>query len=458
MGMKKVRKITEREIMEIVNTLLEQDDDKNVVRLSPEEVVQFFRDTQGEDFTKIPKFRNKKIIVTGDLNLRNMPVKTLGGISYIDGNLDITNTNIKSLVATQVKGRVSDWGTPVAKARIAAERAKEKADADARRDDNEWDIELYPDDKETIMANVLWEWLVNSGEVDVMTPEEKVELAEMEAKLKELNNRYESEEDSEVYDKIYDEISDLEEKIEELKEGKGDMYNLSPAGRYYSLYTFRVVGIDDVKYDNEWSVGTYDDAEKSALEYYENLVDDLGLEGLSEYIIEDNLDTDMVEEMMRESYEEWVRDSPESYFDESDFDNSDIEDRISELEDEVNEMESQLLDIEDSDSEEYDNLQNEIDEKNKQIEELEDSKITEPTDEMIDEKVNEIVDEEMRDPLAWLKGLGYGKETLKRYVDMGKVAEDIMRSDGIGGMNSYDSDYDTTEFNDETYVVMQTNG
>lgn len=458
MGMKKVKKITEREIMEIVSTLLEQDDDKNVVRISPEEVVQLYRDTEGEDFTKIPKFRNKKIIVTGNLNLRSMPVKTLGGISYIDGSLDISHTKIKSLGTTQVKGYVSDWGTPLYAAKIAAERAKEKSDADARRDDNEWDIELYPDDKETIMANVLWEWLVNSGEVDVMTPEEKVELAEMEAKLNELNNRYESEEDSEVYDKIYDEISDLEEKIEEFKEGKGDMYNLSPAGRYYGLYTFRVVGIDDVEYNNEWSVGTYDDAEEGAIEYYKNLVDELGLDGLSEHLIEDNLDTDAVEDMMRESYEEWVRDSPDSYFDESDFDNSDIEDRISELEDEVNEMESQLLDIEDSDSEEYNNLQNEIDEKNKQIEELEDRKITEPTDEMIEEKVDELVDDGMRDPLGWLKDLGYDKNSLKHYVDMDKVAEDIMRSDGIGGMNSYDSDYDTTEFNGETYVVMQTNG
>jgi vacuolar-type H+-ATPase subunit I/STV1 len=134
------------------------------------------------------------------------------------------------------------------------------------------------------------------------------------------------------------------------------------------------------------------------------------------------------------------------------------ESQISNLEDEVSEMEEQLRDIEDSDSDEYSELQELIDEKNEQIEKLEESKITEPTEEMIEEKINDLVDDAKQNPLNWLEDLGYSNTDLKDWVDYDSLAEGLRDSDGIGGMNGFNSDYDTTDFNGETYVVMQTNG
>ena len=75
MGMKRLIKITERDIIDVVKTLLEQESEDNYVRITPQEVVQYFKDFEYEDFTKIRKFRNKKIIVTGNLDLRSMPIK-----------------------------------------------------------------------------------------------------------------------------------------------------------------------------------------------------------------------------------------------------------------------------------------------------------------------------------------------------------------------------------------------
>lgn len=458
MVMKKIKKITETELMEIVSTLLEQDSKEDIIYLDPKEVKKYYEDLDYEDFTRLKKFRDKKIYVNGDLDLRNKPIKTLGGISFISGNLDITYTQIKNLDNTTVKGRVSDWGTPIEKARIAAERAAERAEADSRRDDGYWDLTKYPDDKETIMANVLWDYLVSHhGEVNTLTPENKVELKVLEEKLNELNNRYEQETESEIYNELYDEIQKVEEEIEDIKENTGDVYNLSPAHNFYGLLTFRVLGLD-VPYQDEWSVGTYDQAEESALHHYKNLIDDIGIEGFNKSFIEENIDVDKVQEQAEQMYEDWVRQEPDSYFRDSDFDNSEIEDQISKLEDEVSDMEEQLRDIEDSDSDEYNELQELIDEKNEQIEKLENSKITEPTEEMIEEKVKELVDEATANPLNWLKDLGYSDTDLKHYVDYDSLAESVRDSDGIGGMNGYNGDYDTIEFNGETYVVMQTNG
>jgi len=77
---------------------------------------------------------------------------------------------------------------------------------------------------------------------------------------------------------------------------------------------------------------------------------------------------------------------------------------------------------------------------------------------MIEEKVRELVEDATDNPLDWLINLGYSDTDLKDFVDYDSLAEDLRDSDGIGGMNGYNGDYDTTEFNGKTYVVMQTNG
>ena len=139
-------------------------------------------------------------------------------------------------------------------------------------------------------------------------------------------------------------------------------------------------------------------------------------------------------------------------------DNSAIEQQISDLEDEVYDLEAELRTIEDSDSDEYNQLQELIDSKNEQIEKLEDSKMTEPTEEMIEDKVRELVDDALRDPYDYLKNMGFDSRSIFDFVDKEKMADDLSSSEGLGSMNNYNSDYDTFEFNDKDYVVMQTNG
>ena len=456
MGMKRLIKITERDIIDVVKTLLEQESEDNYVRITPQEVVQYFKDFEYEDFTKIRKFRNKKIIVTGNLDLRSMPITSLGGITKVEGDLDISYTKINDIDNVEVTGRVSDWESGVYKKRIARERAQEKAVADTRRDDGAWDM-TKKDDNYTILANALWSFLVRTDEVHELTEDDKEQIAQLEAELVELNKKYDESDSVEEGEEIYDKITEIEEKIEEIKEDKGDVYNLSPAGSHYGFETFRVLGLD-VSYNDEWSIATEDEADKSLKEYWENYIDDMGAEGFREDYIRWHIDEDKVRELAESDYDYIVREEPDSYFSEDDFDNSAIEQQISDLEDEVYDLEAELRTIEDSDSDEYNQLQELIDSKNEQIEKLEDSKMTEPTEEMIEDKVRELVDDALRDPYDYLKNMGFDSRSIFDFVDKEKMADDLSSSEGLGSMNPYNNDYDTFEFNGEEYVIMQTNG
>ena len=76
---------------------------------------------------------------------------------------------------------------------------------------------------------------------------------------------------------------------------------------------------------------------------------------------------------------------------------------------------------------------------------------------MIDEKVEYYV--RRRDPKDWLEELGMD---LKEYVDIKGVAKDIVDSDGIGTLSSYDGGYDeetvtTADGKKHSFVILRMN-
>jgi hypothetical protein len=105
--------------------------------------------------------------------------------------------------------------------------------------------------------------------------------------LEELKNLYNPTE-VDTQDYIYDEMSDLEDEIEELKEKYGDVYYIIPTNYkpYGTLYSFEVIGLRG----EEYMVGTYDDMYDAAIENTEQLLDDVGLDGISQSLIESNID------------------------------------------------------------------------------------------------------------------------------------------------------------------------
>ena len=181
---------------------------------------------------------------------------------------------------------------------------------------------------------------------------------------------------------------------------------------------------------------------------------DVGLDGISQSLIESNLDEYSIREYIEEFYESDIRDYPEGYFRQDDYElTNEQEERKEELENYINQMEDlktekeeEQLNLEDSYSDEYYQLEKEIDEINENIEKAQDEFDSiepddEPTEEMIEEKVSQNVRRAMKDPVRWLRDMNMDYD-INYYVNVRGVAEDIVEHDGIGTISSYDGSYD----------------
>ena len=461
--------LNEEQFRRLVKLLKEQNEDDEYYRMTPDEYVDLITSASfNPRATMIKKFKGKPLYITGNLNLSGMKeLSKLGNVAYIDGNLDISSTNIASLGDVKVKGGVNDFRTPIEAKRIRQEELKKLDEAESRREDNDWDLNNPNIDEEGLAANALFYHLVGEGDLDEMDNETKELINNKLERIEELIQQGGGlESDSEERDELYEEIDRIEDEIEELQENYADVYYIIPTNYkpYGTLYNFEVTGLRN----QEYMVGTYDDMYEAAIENTEQLLDDIGLDGLSSWLIEGNLDKEQIRSEMEEFYEDDIRESPESYFDSDDYELTDeqeerkeqLENYINEMEDLKTEKEEELENTEDEDI--IADLEREIEEIEENIEKAQDEFDSiepddEPTEEMIENMVRKMV--RGTDEVDWLKELG---RDLKEYVDLRKVAEDIVDSDGIGTISSYDGSYDDVYITGPNgirynFVVIRTN-
>ena len=279
----------------------------------------------------------------------------------------------------------------------------------------------------------------------------------MRRKLQDLEQEYDNLDDNdERVSELQDAIDETDIEIEELEENDVDVYMMYPQPRYthYGLQQFEVL-IPGFK-DREYTVGTDEEMDAAALQYAKSYVDDIGADGFSESFIEDYLDVDAIVSMAEDDYEYQVRDYPDSYFNDDDYELSpEQEQRIEQLESQIEDLEQQQFEL-DSDDDNYyeyeEDIQNQIDALQEELDSIEVD--TEPTEDMIENKVAELVRDVRRDPLDYLKNYGLD---IKEYIDEDELAQGLVDSDGWGIMNSYDGQYDTEEVNGVTYYIMRTN-
>jgi hypothetical protein len=180
----------------------------------------------------------------------------------------------------------------------------------------------------------------------------------------------------------------------------------------------------------------------SAYEKIDELIDDIGIKGFNSSFVEDYIDIEELKETFRDDEENNVRENLEDFFDEEDFEYSDpaVQERIDEIE----------LFLEDSEID-----QEKEDELNEELDELRDSDKTVPEN-LIEEKVEDLINDLVDDPATVIENYGLN---IENYIDIKGFKEGLVETDGIGHtLNSYDGDYDTIEFNDETYYILQTEG
>jgi len=448
--------LTNKDLHQIVKQIKEQVEG-DYYKISPEEYIQLMSlgSYHGKAITKMRKFQGKPLWITGDLKLSNTPTDSLGNVGYVDGSLNIANTKVSSIEGTNVKGWVADSNSPRERIREKQELNAKLAQQDILRDNNEWDFKNGDETGEK--AQALFENLINNGEIDLLSDEDKEKLTILRRKLQDLEQEYEGLDDNDerAYE-LQETIDETQSEIDELEENDADVYMMYPNSRYthYGLTQFEVL-IPGFK-NNEYTVGTEEEMDDAALQYAKNYVDDVGADGFNESFIEDYLDVDAIVNMAEEDYDYQVRDYPDSYFSDSDYELTyEQEQRIEQLESQIEDLEQQKLEL-DSDDENYYDYEEDLDNQIEALqEELDSIEVdTEPTEEMIENKVNELVRDVRRDPLDYLKNYGLD---IKEYIDEDALAQGLVDSDGWGVMNSYDGQYDSEEVNGVTYYIMRTN-
>jgi hypothetical protein len=448
--------LTESELHKVVRRIIEQTEDE-YYKISPEEYIELMRygSYHGKAITKMKKFQGKPLWITGDLNLNDTPTDSLGNVGYIEGSLNISRTNVSSIEGVKVKGYVSDYNSPRERIREKQELNAKLGEQESLRDSDEWALEQGDETGEK--AHALFDNLVNNGEIDPLSEDDKEKLIVLRRKLQDLEREYEELDDNDdrVND-VQEAIDETQSEIEELEENDIDVYMMYPHPRYshYGLQQFEVL-IPGFK-DREYTVGTEEEMDAAALQYAKSYIDDAGVEGFSESFIEDYLDVDAIVNMAEEDYDYQVRENPESYFSDDDYElTSEQEERIEQLESQIADFEQEQNEL-DTDREDYDELyedfQNHIDALQEELDSIEVD--TEPTEEMIENKVYELVRDVRRDPLDYLKDYGYN---ITEYIDEDALAQGLVDSDGWGVMNSYDGQYDSEDVNGIRYYIMRTN-
>jgi predicted nuclease with TOPRIM domain len=402
--------------------------------------------------SRLPKFKGKKIIINGDLDLSDYPeTKNLGPIVKVTGRLDISGTEIESVEGVEVTGYVNDWNSKRWRIKKARENAKILAIAQGRRESGEW-ADL--DTPYNARANALFEYL--KGRDDLQDrPEnlqEKIdELEDRKSQLEESQAQFND--NSEEYDRLQGEIDAVDSEIEELNDGKfGDVYDLIPDGENYRLVAFKSKLPESE--DEEYFLGTQGEVDRAFEKYWEEYIDENGTEGFSKWLIEDNLDMDRLRSDIEDTYENDIRDNPDAYLSDGDKELSrSQEEEIQRLEREKDELEVRLTDLE-SEDDAYDEINDRIQEIETEIDEINDSPEGEYKEEAIEEKISDTVDYYVDNYKEYLSNMGSDTDD---YLDKSALVQYLINNEDYGQLSGYDNSYDTIRFNGRDYYIFRQN-
>jgi hypothetical protein len=429
-----------------------------------------------------------ELIVTGDLNVRSSGIVNFDGVT--------------------VGGSLNYYDTPYYQ---ELERKKERAlrlEAEGRREEGVWNLDNPDIDDEGLMANAVFEYMSQQGDIGYLSDSEREDLKEFERLMEELEEKIDNEEDPDVLDELDMERSDLQDDIDSLKRNDNDVYDLIPHGTHYELHSFRSVH-DDVS-GNVYAVGTESEADDSVEQYYEEMVNDLS--NFDKNTLSYHIDGDEVAEYYEDMIREWVTDDPTNYGISRETSNS--QDREIErlqnqkrsleietylikcgarsplTEEEVesvkyfkfNDYMDNILIVEwsenkwqiyqngkkvdevyyedddedgehESDNESRsDEIESEIEDIDVEIQDIKDDPDGDLNDDEVEEAVEDKLQEIKDDPASWLNDMG---DDFNNFVDKGSLLRDLVDEADYSVINGYDGNYDTVSVNDSTFVVMR---
>ena len=396
------------------NYIVEQDE--NLVSVSPEDYLELLENVGGiaERISKLKPYRGKGIVITGPINITNYKnIGPLTGVVRVMGRLDISHTNISNLNGITVDGYVSDYGSSMWKIKKQQELNEKFSDLDEKRREDEWNVENQNDESERTEA--VYKYLNQHGDVDMVEDDEGNEVPE-------------------------------------------DKYYINPNGRATYGYgkQYEWLGGGNGFNPNEYDVYTEDEADSAARLYVENLVDDSGMDAFSSWAFNDALNDRQWYDWLYDYYDDYIRSSPEDFDIPLELSNQQMT-QVQQLQSNIDSL-NKRLESEDLPDEKYEEIEIKIEGLEEIIQEINDDPQGEYDESSIENEITGRVDEYKDDIFGFIEHYGSDKDFIMDFIDLDKLTEIVVSSDGYGSMlNSYDGDYDTFNINGTEYYVMRVN-
>ena len=396
------------------NYIVEQDE--NLVSVSPEDYLEILENVGGiaERISKLKPYRGKGIVITGPINVTNYKnIGPLTGVVRVMGRLDISHTNISNLNGITVDGYVSDYGSSMWKIKKQQELNEKLSDLDEKRREDEWNVENQDDESERTEA--VYKYLNQHGDVDMVEDDEGNEVPE-------------------------------------------DKYYINPNGRATYGYgkQYQWLGGGNGFNPNEYDVYTEDEADSAARQYVESLIDDAGMDAFSSWAFNDALDDQQWYRWLYDYYDDYVRSSPEDFDIPLELSNQQMT-QVQQLQSNIDSL-NKRLESEDLPDEKYEEIEIKIEGLEEIIQEINDDPQGEYDESSIENEITGRVDEYEDDIFGFIDHHGSDKDFIMEFIDLDKLTEIVLSSDGYGSMlNSYDGDYDTFNINGTEYYVMRVN-
>ena len=396
------------------NYIVEQDE--NLVSVSPEDYLELLENVGGiaERISKLKPYRGKGIVITGPINVTNYKnIGPLTGVVRVMGRLDISHTNISNLNGITVDGYVSDYGSSMWKIKMQQKLNEKLSDLDEKRREDEWNVENQNDESERTEA--VYKYLNQHGDVDMVEDDEGNEVPE-------------------------------------------DKYYINPNGRATYGYgkQYEWLGGGNGFNPNEYDVYTEDEADSAARQAVENLVDDSGMDAFSSWAFNESLNDRQWYDWLYDYYDDYIRSSPEDFDIPLELSNQQMT-QVQQLQSNIDSL-IKRLESEDLPDEKIEEIETKIEGLEEIIQEINDDPQGEYDESSIENEITGRVDEWKDDIQGFISDYGFDKDFIMDFIDLDKLTEIVVSSDGYGSMlNSYDGDYDTFNINGTEYYVMRVN-
>ena len=385
----------------IIRKILKEQDEE-WVDVEPEEYLDLLKYVNGDGsrIKNFPQYKGKKIRILGNIVIDDTEVSNIDSIDYVQGDLDISYTNIEFFDKSKVSGSFRNWGSEMEKIE------KRKA------------LQIQYDKLEKLRNSDAW----NTSDGDILS-------YQTEALFQHLKSSGVVDED----------------------EGE-DKYFIYPD--YESEFVQHFIWFGSKLFESEWVVIREDKIYEAAYNSLKDTIDEVGYESFSAWVWEDYLDRDEIKRWLYDSYSEMVWDDPESWGIEKQLSNEQqkmvetFESRMEKLnyrleneeltDDENTEIEDQISSIEDI------------------IKDIKEDPKGEYDENEIEEAIERLTDEVADDFPDYLKNHGFHSSYILNFVDIDEVIDYVIRSDGYGSvLNRYDGSEDQEKVEGTWFYVMR---